>query len=216
VQCKSINWANQSFVLSTEKLVFWEEEKTIILSDTHLGKVGHFRKEGIAIPQQAAKVELYRLVSVIQFFNPQKIIVVGDLFHSHFNLEVELFAEWKKCFNHIEFILVKGNHDILASTVYERLGINVVKENLNIKNIQFTHHINTNEVDVNTHYVHGHIHPGFHFKAKDRMGLTLPCFHFTKNILALPAFGAFTGLYKINPGKNDKVFAIADGELFHM
>ncbi len=71
---------NNTFLLSAHRTVFWEEEKTLILSDLHLGKSGHFRKSGIAIPQNIMKEDLQRLLSEVQFYQPKKIIIVGDLF----------------------------------------------------------------------------------------------------------------------------------------
>ena len=55
-----------TFLLSANKTIFWEEEKILILSDLHLGKSGHFRKAGIAIPQNILQEDLFRLLSEIQ------------------------------------------------------------------------------------------------------------------------------------------------------
>ena len=45
----------QTLKLFSEKAICWVEEKTLIISDLHLGKIAHFRKEGIAIPSTAIK-----------------------------------------------------------------------------------------------------------------------------------------------------------------
>ena len=76
----------QTFLLSAQRTIFWEEEKTLILSDLHLGKSGHFRKSGIAIPQNLYKEDLFRLLNEIQFFRPKQLIIVGDLFLCFFKL----------------------------------------------------------------------------------------------------------------------------------
>ncbi len=73
---------DETFLLSANRTVFWEEEKTLILSDLHLGKSGHFRKSGIAIPQNIFKEDMQRLLSEIKYFNASKLLIVGDLFHS--------------------------------------------------------------------------------------------------------------------------------------
>ena len=83
--------SGQTFWLHAQRAIFWEEQKALILSDLHFGKTGHFRKAGIPVPQQVYKEDLQRLVELIQYFNPTQIIAVGDLFHSHANLELELF-----------------------------------------------------------------------------------------------------------------------------
>jgi metallophosphoesterase superfamily enzyme len=54
----------------------------LIVSDLHFGKTGHFRKSGIAVPQSVYKKDLQRLFHQVQYFQPRKLIVVGDLFHS--------------------------------------------------------------------------------------------------------------------------------------
>jgi uncharacterized protein len=43
--------------------------------------------------------------------------------------------------------------------------------------------------------------------------MTLPCFYFGQRQALLPAFGVFTGLAKIRPLKNDKVFVIVEGKI---
>jgi metallophosphoesterase superfamily enzyme len=45
----------QTLWLSPERCLFWEEDKSLIISDIHLGKSGHFRKAGIGIPQAVFK-----------------------------------------------------------------------------------------------------------------------------------------------------------------
>ena len=42
---------------------------------------------------------------------PEKIIIVGDLFHAELNSEIEIFRKWFEDFNTIKWLLVKGNHD---------------------------------------------------------------------------------------------------------
>ncbi len=83
------------FVVSAQKCLYWEEEKALILSDLHLGKSGHFRKNGIAVPQHVFKEDMQRLFSLIQFYSPQKVIIAGDLFHSRSNKEHDFFVRWR-------------------------------------------------------------------------------------------------------------------------
>src|ERR1051325_5912256 len=98
----------QNLWLSAQRMVFWEEEKALIVSDLHFGKTGHFRKSGIPVPQSVYKEDLQRLVSQLQYFQPRQLIVVGDMFHSHANKELELFKKWRHDFPHLVIRLVKG------------------------------------------------------------------------------------------------------------
>ncbi len=50
----------QRYWLSPERMVFWEEEKALVVSDLHFGKTGHFRKSGIPVPQSVYKEDLQR------------------------------------------------------------------------------------------------------------------------------------------------------------
>src|SRR5438132_11874266 len=84
-----------SFLLSAERCIFWEEEKALILSDLHFGKTGHFRKSGIAVPQSIFKEDLQRLISQIQHYKPEQLLVVGDMFHSSAHKELEYLLKWR-------------------------------------------------------------------------------------------------------------------------
>ena len=49
----SIEIYNHNFILHPSGAIFWLEKKTLFLADVHLGKVAHFRKNGIAVPRKA-------------------------------------------------------------------------------------------------------------------------------------------------------------------
>src|SRR5690349_20484521 len=115
----------QHLWLSPERCVYWEEQKAIILSDLHFGKTGDFRKSGIPIPQNLYKEDLQRMVQQIQYFQPNTLIVVGDMFHSTANLELDLFRKWRTDFNGLSIQLIKGNHDILQDSWYEQAELMV-------------------------------------------------------------------------------------------
>src|ERR1044072_3966761 len=108
----------QQLWLSAHRCVFWEEESALIVSDLHFGKTGHFRKSGIAVPQNIYKEDLQRLITQLLYFKPAQLIIVGDLFHSTANKELEFFKKWRSDFNQLHIQLVKGNHDILKNDWY--------------------------------------------------------------------------------------------------
>ena len=116
---------DETFLISAQRTVFWEAEKTLILSDLHLGKSGHFRKSGIAIPQNLYKEDLFRLLNEIHLFSAKKLIIVGDLFHSSMNKEHDLFLKWRKDIGNVEIHLIKGNHDILKNEWYQNAAIEI-------------------------------------------------------------------------------------------
>ena len=207
---------NNSFLLSTSRTIFWEEEKALILSDLHLGKSGHFRKAGIAIPQTVLQEDLFRLLATIQFYKPAKIIIVGDLFHSHANKEHELFYKWRKDIATTEIHLVMGNHDILQQQWYKKADIILHQQKMVVNDFMFAHDINDVEKTDNKYCFSGHIHPSVLMLGAARQSIKLPCFYFTKKYAVLPAFGKFTGTFSITPQKGDDVYAIVEDNLMKL
>jgi DNA ligase-associated metallophosphoesterase len=200
---------NQNFILHQSGVIYWEVKNTVLISDVHLGKVAHFRKFGMAIPNKAIFENFTRLNVVVDLFEPKTIIFLGDLFHSKINIEWELFANWAKEITQ-EIILIEGNHDIIAKHHYEDLNIKVCSE-LEIDGFLLTHHPEEKEGFFN---FCGHIHPGIKLKGFGKQQLNLSCFFQKPNQMILPAFGEFTGNFYLNPTKKDLVYAITKEEVF--
>jgi uncharacterized protein len=209
---------DQQLWLSHERGIYWEEEKALIVSDLHFGKTGHFRKSGIPVPQHVYKHDLQRLVTMIQFFQPNKLIVVGDLFHSRENKELELFLKWRQDFPFLTIELIMGNHDILQRNWYRQAAITISPAALRIKDFHFRHDLaDGHEAEVQPSYLFsGHIHPGISVRGLGKQSLRFPCFYFTEKYCVLPAFSRFTGTFLIEPQIGEHVFAIVDNRLMHM
>ena len=207
--------AGQTFWLSSERCLYWEEEKALIVSDLHFGKTGHFRKSGIAVPQSVFKQDIQRLISLLQFFQPSQLIIVGDMFHSESNKELNLFKKWREDLAHLPIHLIKGNHDILEDGWYEDCQITIHAEEMKIRDFVFRHDLNTSSVEYseNVFTFSGHIHPGVGIRGMGKQALSFPCFHFSKKYCTLPAFSRFTGYVLIDPNVGDDVFAIVNDSL---
>ena len=204
------------FVLTAGRSIFWENEQALILSDLHIGKSGHFRKSGIAIPQSILLEDMQRLLDQVQNFKPSRIIVVGDLFHSHANRELDLFMRWRDQFSQVPFQLVMGNHDILQADWYQQAGIDLFREPLLIKQFAFIHDISDLKEDDEQYYFSGHIHPGYHLNGSGRQHLQLPCYYFGKKHAVLPAFGKFTGTHSIRPKKGEAIYVLVNNQVMRM
>lgn len=206
----------QSLCLSADRCIYWEEQRSLIMSDLHFGKTGHFRKSGIPVPQTVYREDLQRLVQLLQFFKPEELIVVGDFFHSHANKELDFFLKWRADFPELQIILVKGNHDILKSSWYKQAEITVVDDCFKKGPFTFVHDLELCNTQDHDYIFSGHIHPGICISGVGRQSLRLPCFYFTEKYAVLPAFSRFTGLYTIEPNEQELVFAIADKTLIPM
>lgn len=191
------------FILHCSGAMFWPKKNILFISDVHLGKVMHFRKNGIALPPNSVHGNFKQLSKVVERFEPETIIFLGDLFHSSINTEFKLFENWSAKIN-VKIILVAGNHDIINPQYYENININVVSE-IVIEKFLLTHHPEERDGFYN---FCGHIHPGVRLRGFGRQLLNLSCFFRKSAQLIFPAFGEFTGKYILIPEIDDIVYVI--------
>jgi DNA ligase-associated metallophosphoesterase len=188
---KDIRFGTEKLTLTNQRVLFWEAQEALILSDIHIGKTAHFQQHGIAVPDAILLKDLERLQVLIENFNPKKLIVVGDLFHAEYNQNFDVFIQWMQQFESLEKILIRGNHDRFSTKFYESLGFHTKKEQA-YNSLVFVHDAIT--VEEGKYYISGHIHPGVRIQMKGRQFLKLPSFQVNKQQLILPAFSLFTGL----------------------
>lgn len=194
---------SRTFVLHCSGAVYWVEKRMLLISDVHLGKVSHFRRHGSAIPGQAMFKNFLKLDAAVQYFEPETICFLGDLFHSTLNNEWQLFEEWVNRTQQ-PIVLVAGNHDIISPLKYEDLGIRIVSEWV-LDNFLLTHYPEERE---GLFSLSGHIHPAVLLEGMGRQFLKLPCFFRSPHQMILPAFGEFTGTYVMEPKESDTVYVI--------
>lgn len=211
---KSFKLKDQILELFPDKALFWREQKTLVVSDVHFGKSGHFRKHGIAVPESVNESNISRLDEIVQKTQPSRLIFLGDLFHSESNNEIEQFKEWRQIYASMEMILTIGNHDLLTSFEYEKMGLNCVNQ-FEAPPFTFLHDENDSP-GSDTYCISGHIHPSIKLKGKGRQQLYMPCFYFGETAALLPAFGSFTGNFRISPAQNESVFVIVDQEVIQV
>ncbi|MFY0687079.1 MAG: ligase-associated DNA damage response endonuclease PdeM [Cyclobacteriaceae bacterium] len=202
----------EKLVLLPDKAIYWQNDQSILLSDLHLGKAGHFRKHGIPVPATIHFHDLIRLEEIICQTNPANIYFLGDLFHSDINQEWDMFCEWLEKYKSIRFVLVKGNHDILMSVHYQMSNLELV-DSLHVGPFLLTHEKCLDDEHYN---LSGHVHPGVGLRGVGKQGTTIPCYYFQQQFGLLPAFGNFTGLYKIRPRQTDQVFGIVENAVVNL
>lgn len=205
---KTVSIQDQEFILHPTGAVFWQSQHMLLISDVHLGKVTHFRKHGVAVPHNSVSRNFEQLDLAFNYFQPEKIVFLGDLFHSKKNTEWALFEDWVSKTD-VKIILVAGNHDVIHPKHYHDLKIEVCSE-LIVGNFLMTHHPEERENYFN---FSGHIHPGIELRGLGKQSLKLPCFFQKRNQMILPAFGEFTGKYYLIPTEHDCVFAITKDEV---
>lgn len=202
----------ERLLLSAGRALVWPGKELIIIADLHLGKTGLFRQNGVPIPATVQQNDLQNISNLLAQFPSKKLIVVGDMFHQHFNDDIYSFLDWRNSFDALEIILVQGNHDKLPASVYELLGIEVSQPHLDIAPFRFVHKPPTKSAD-NLITISGHLHPGVSLRGRAKQGMRLPCFTLTEFAMVLPAFSLFTGLQIGDAKEGCHYYAIAGNKV---
>ncbi|SDJ90666.1 putative phosphoesterase [Pedobacter sp. ok626] len=203
----TIDCKGEQFILSKERAIFWLAKKMLVISDLHIGKSAHFRRSGIQVPDTVGLTDLHRLTSLMKEFEPDTLLVTGDMFHNNINSDANAFVEWRRRYTHLNVVLIKGNHDALKNEDYEALNIEVHPKELLCTPFRFIH---DQPMEKDEYYnICGHIHPGVVLQGKAKQKLKFPCFYFGEHCAILPAFSVFTGLKILKPQKSDQFYALA-------
>lgn len=193
-----------------ERVIYWPKRSILFVADIHLGKVDHFRKAGIAVPSKAGWQNFHVLQELLLSIEPDRMVILGDLFHSRLNRDWQRLGEFIDAFPEVDFELIMGNHDILSPASYQAHRLTVYPERLDIGPFALTHH----PAEVSDMYnLCGHIHPCVRIRGRSRQSLRLPCFYFGERGGILPSFGSFTGMHPIESRDGDQIYAIADDEV---
>lgn len=210
-----IVWQGIMLELLAQRVLYIPQYQILVISDWHLGKLGHFRQEGLFVPRMRVQDELDRLGKLLQKETVQKVVFLGDLFHSAWNREWDEFEAYLREFPHIDFILTKGNHDVLSDLVLKQSFLHVL-DYLQLDDIFILSHEPIAGLSSTILNIVGHTHPGVGINAKGRQQFRLPCFYLSANVLTLPAFGKWTGLYMIKKTADNRLFPIVGNDVIEL
>ncbi len=197
----------EKILLFPEKFALWEKEKTVFLADTHFGKVAHFRKAGIGLPPQAGMDTFFRLQQIILAHRPHRIVILGDVFHSESNSDMQRFADWRAGMPSLVFDLVLGNHDRASLKELKAAGFPLYPK---LKAGPFWCVHDQESIRQEGFHFFGHLHPGITLSGLGGQSVKMPCFWLRPGHLCFPAFGSFTGFISLPQGPEDVFFALTD------
>jgi len=186
----NFTWNGTKLELYASQVLFIPLTKELLISDIHIGKAEYFQLNGIPLTNNEDENNLNRIYQLINQFKPNKLVILGDLFHSRYSLNKNLIYKVEKLFkifkNKIE--LIEGNHDKGCQISY----ISYLKEKKSL-NLIFTHEPITKK-DNKILNICGHYHPKLILKNKqDRLSFKCFAFDASNNNLYLPSFGDLTG-----------------------
>lgn len=199
-----ITLGGNELLLTTQRAIYWPEERALILSDLHLGKASHFRQHGIALPSSVSERDIERLAQLLEYYQPTQTIIVGDFVHASVNREVASFAELAVRYPDTCFTLIRGNHDRVALDQLAGWGIANCMDSWQLRGVHFVHTPTHGQVPT----ISGHVHPGVRIRLPHKKHLKLPCYVRTGEQLILPAFSLFTGLDTRSVPSGSVCFAI--------
>ena len=197
---------NKEFVLLYQKALYEPNEKLLVIADVHLGKALHFRKQGIPLPAAAQQGDYAALRLLFETIKPEIVYFLGDLFHSAINNDWHSFCDLVNDFKQIRFVLVKGNHDLIDTNLFQQLCITVV-ENIEEEYLIYSHEP-LKKIPNGKINICGHIHPGIVLSGAGKQSIKLPCFYFLNQLFILPAFGVLTGLYPLQKKNGAKIYGV--------
>lgn len=209
----------EEIVLLPERAVYWPARKTLLVADPHFGKATHFNKTGVWVPPNVVDADLFKLTTLLTNLSVERMVFLGDLFHSTYNSEWDKFGRWITAQQCKEVHLIKGNHDILKPEFYSQYNLQVHHETMVDGPFAYVHEYETGmEQAFDGQYIFsGHVHPGVYVTGKARQGARVPCFYFGEAHAILPAFGRFTGLYLLERERpNDNFYVIAGSEIIQI
>ena len=216
---RDVFFANQSLSIFPNGELYWQNKKTLIISDLHFEKGSFFSETRQFIPPFDTIETLMKLTKFIDDHPVDMIIFLGDLVHDKLAFQrmteeaKELFFEILKNKN---CTLTVGNHD--DTSFLRDIGLNLTK-NIIIDDICFSHFPTIDK----KFSVFGHYHPKVRLKINSR-GIWTSCFVLNNEKLLMPSYGYFTGglsiknldiqklfepEYEIYPLTKEKVYKLA-------
>ena len=209
--------AGQPVALHSSGAILLPAQQTLLVADAHFGKAVSFRKLGVPVPRGTTTETLEQLSALVAETGARAIVFLGDFLHSarsHAAGTLGAITRWRSDHAGLALTLVRGNHDDRAGDPPASLGIRVVDEPLACCPFALCHHPRP---VAGAYVLAGHWHPCISVKGRAFERLRLPCFWFGDDSGALPqhavgilpAFGAFTGMHRIEPRAGDRIYPVA-------
>ena len=183
--------------------LYWPAEHALIVSDLHLEKGSHYAARGQMLPPYDTRETLRKLAEVIDMYNAETVIALGDSLHDATAApridaaDLETLAILQ---DNRDWIWITGNHDPDVAPI---LGGHVLP-GLTVEGLTLRHEPRAGAV---THEIAGHMHPAARLVVHGT-ALRRPCFISNGLRLVMPAFGAFTGGLNILDAAFEPLFGL--------
>jgi DNA ligase-associated metallophosphoesterase len=191
--------------------VYWSDQRTLFVADTHFGKDATFRHHGIGVPTGGTDGTLAAVGRMLRQTAAMRLVILGDMFHARSSLAADVKASVENFFadhDTVEFVLVRGNHDAHVGALPSDWPVEVVDPGTSIGRVGLNHDP-SDPVGDHDLMLCGHVHPSIRVPDVGK----LACFHLSGRSLVLPAIGQFTGTYAVTLGPQDRAWLVAENEV---
>ncbi|HYW57178.1 MAG TPA: ligase-associated DNA damage response endonuclease PdeM [Polaromonas sp.] len=203
-----ISYAGETLWLLPERALWWPNKRVLWIADIHLGKAATYRALGQPVPSGTTHENLTRLTRLLTHYRPDALVFLGDFLHAaraRTPAVLSALTAWRSQHAAVHCTLVRGNHDQRAGDPPEGLNIEVVNEPFLMGPFAACHHPQTHATHA---VIAGHLHPALHLRGPGRDHLRLPCFCFEPRLAILPAFGEFTGGWRVQPEPGRQLYPV--------
>ena len=194
--------------LLPERALWWPAQRVLWIADLHLGKAATYRALGQPVPAGTTRENLARVSRLVLHYQPAQLVFLGDFLHAaeaRTASVLDALAQWRDVHPDLTCTLVRGNHDNRAGDPPTELGITVVDEPWLIGPFAACHHPQLHATHA---VIAGHLHPALLLRGSGRDHLRLPCFCFEAQLAILPAFGEFTGGWRVMPQVGRQLYPV--------
>lgn len=191
-----------------ERALYWPKERTLFAADVHFGKDATFRQAQSWVPPGTTSDDLARLNDLLERHRVNRVVILGDVFHSeHAGEEQTLNAlkNWRASIR-VEMVMIRGNHDRRAEELARVLEFQVKDEGYSLGPWSLCHHPPRRASE--SYVLCGHVHPVVVMQGQARQRRRVPCFWANRERCILPAFGGFTGGSVVKPKQGDRVVLV--------
>ena len=183
-----------------EGALWWEEQRTLVVSDLHLEKGSSYAQRGQLLPPYDTGATLKLVESLMSRFEPERVISLGDSFHdpaAEARLSPGDRLRIRTLTARTDWIWVEGNHDPDPPAHLGGRGEKVLR----ISDCVFRHEPTGEEGELA-----GHLHPVAKVAGRGR-SVRRKCFVTDGERMILPSLGRFTGGLNVLDPAISRLFA---------
>lgn len=192
-------FGNDRLILDPSGALYWPEEQLLVVADLHFEKGSSFAASAFRpLPPHDTAQTLGNLASVVNAYNPRRVICLGDSFHDRqaaARLSRSDLAKLRSLAAEREWIWIVGNHDPVLPDIVGGTTTRAAE----ISGIIFQHDPAEETGQRAPRIVFGHFHPVALVSLAGRL-IRRRCFVIGSRRLLIPAFGSYAGgLNILNP-----------------